>query len=132
MVARNISLKVQKNKFFALVGTSGCGKSSIISLVERFYDPIEGGVFFSGVNIKDLDPRWYKNQIAIVSQEPVLFSGTIKQNICYGLDVENITEKELEEACAKANALTFISEKQQFPQGFDTLVGERGIKLSGG
>jgi ATP-binding cassette subfamily B (MDR/TAP) protein 1 len=80
-------------------------------LVERFYDPIEGGVFFSGVNIKDLDPRWYKNQIAIVSQEPVLFSGTIKQNICYGLDVENITEKELEEACSKANALTFISDK---------------------
>lgn len=63
------------------------------------------------MNIKELDPRWYKNQIAIVSQEPVLFSGTIKQNICYGLDIEKITEKELEEACAKANALTFISDK---------------------
>lgn len=84
------------------------------------------------MNIKELDPRWYKNQIAIVSQEPVLFSGTIKQNICYGLDEDKITLKELEEACSKANALTFINDRQQFPQGFDTLVGERGIKLSGG
>ena len=61
MVARNINFKVEKNKFIALVGTSGCGKSSMISLIERFYDPIEGGVLFRGVNIKELDPRWYKN-----------------------------------------------------------------------
>ena len=67
MVAKNISLKVEKNKFVALVGTSGCGKSSIISLIERFYDPIEGAVLFSGVDIKELDPRWFKKQIAIVS-----------------------------------------------------------------
>ena len=73
------------------MGTSGCGKSSIISLIERFYDPVEGEVLFSGVDIKDLDPRWYKNQIAIVSQEPVLFSGSIRQNICYGLDESKVT-----------------------------------------
>ena len=76
---KGISFTVEnnKNRVIALCGTSGCGKSSIIGLLERFYDVEEGEVLFNGVNIKDLDPRWYHEQIAIVQQEPVLFSGTI-------------------------------------------------------
>ena len=89
-------------------------------------------MLFSGVDIAELDQRWYKRQIAIVSQEPVLFSGSIRDNICYGLEKEEMTTEHLEEACRKANALSFIQDKSIFPQGFDTLVGERGVKLSGG
>lgn len=131
-ICKNVSLKVKKNQVVALVGPSGCGKSSIISLIERFYDPIEGQVLFSGVDVKDLDARWYKRQIAIVSQEPVLFSGSIRENICYGLELDEVSEEQLRDACRKANALNFIMDKSVFPDGFDTLVGERGIKLSGG
>ena len=87
---------------------------------------------FSGVDIATLDPRWYKQQISIVAQEPVLFSGTIRENIIYGLEKKEVTDSELEEACRKSNALSFIQDKSLFPDGFDTVVGERGVKLSGG
>ena len=116
----------------ALVGKSGSGKSSIINLIERFYNCTEGEILFDGVNIKDLNPQWYKQQIAIVSQEPVLFSTSIKENIIYGLPENSVSQEQLEEACSKANCLKFIQDKDQFPEGFDTLVGERGVKLSGG
>lgn len=81
-------MKVQKNQVVALVGKSGSGKSSIINLIERFYDVTEGEILFDGANIKDLNPQWYKQQIAIVSQEPVLFSTSIKENIIYGLPTD--------------------------------------------
>jgi len=89
-VLKGISIEVNniKNRVVALCGTSGCGKSSIISLIERFYDPQSGGIFFNGKDIRTLEPRWYHNQIAIVQQEPVLFSGTIRENICYGLEID--------------------------------------------
>ena len=131
-VLHKVSFKVSSNKVVAFVGHSGCGKSSIINLVERFYDPQAGAVEFCGVNIKDLEPAWYKTQVAIVQQEPVLFSGSIKDNIGYGLDEGTWTDADVEDACRKANALNFIQDKGLFPEGFDTLVGERGIKLSGG
>lgn len=83
----------------------------MISLIERFYDPVGGEVLFSGVNIKELDPRWYKNQIALVAQEPILFAGTIRDNICYGLDQNLISEEDLNFACAQANALAFLDDK---------------------
>jgi len=89
-VCNNVNLKIEQNTIVALVGPSGCGKSSIMSLIERFYDPLSGEVQFSGTNIKNLDPRWLKKQISIVQQEPIMFSGTIKQNICYGLDMTNV------------------------------------------
>lgn len=117
-ILKNVSLKVQANQVVAIVGQSGCGKSSIISLIERFYDPKEGQVLFSGVDVKDLDCRWYKRQIAIVSQEPVLFAGSIRENICYGLDESEVTDADVEAACDKANALNFIQDKSIFPQGF--------------
>ena len=109
---------------------TGCGKSSIISIIERFYDPHSGQVHFDGIDIKTLNPRWYHQQIAIVSQEPVLFSGTIRENIVYGL--ENVTDQMLDEACQMANAYTFIYDRELFPEGYSTIVGERGVKLSGG
>ena len=79
-----------------------------------------------------MEPQWYKQQISIVSQEPVLFSGSIRENICYGLNIESVSEAQLDDACRKSNALNFIKDKDIFPHGYDTIVGERGIKLSGG
>ena len=137
-VLKGLSIEVNnyKNRVVALCGQSGCGKSSIISLIERFYDPDSGGVFFNGKNIKDLEPRWYHNQIAIVQQEPVLFSGSIQENICYGIDFEGQSSAQIEalmdDACRQANAYDFIHDKAMFPQGYETVVGERGVKLSGG
>ena len=119
-----------------MVGKSGCGKSSIISLIERFYDPTEGSILFSGVDIKDIDPQFYKTLISQVAQEPILFSGTIKENILYGVDVEGLDKDRvndlLDEACKKSNAYDFVHDKSMFPEGYETLVGEKGIKLSGG
>lgn len=104
----------------------------MIALINRFYDPAEGEILFSGHNIKEFEPRWYHSQIAIVQQEPVLFSGTIKENICYGLDLEKVTEEMLDEACEKSNAISFVKDKRVMPEGYNTIVGERGVKLSGG
>ena len=85
-MAKNINIVIEQNTTVAIVGSSGCGKSSLISLIERFYDPNEGRILFSGIDIKEFEPRWYKTQVALVSQEPILFAGTIRDNICYGLD----------------------------------------------
>jgi len=132
-----VSIEVAPNQIVAIVGASGCGKSSVISLIERFYDPIEGALEYNGVNLKEIDNRWYhQKQLAIVGQEPVLFSGTIRDNILYGTDFTDITEDEAHErlmnSCRQANVLTFIEDDKLFPDGFDTVVGERGLKLSGG
>ena len=138
-VLKGISFKVDnlEKKVVALCGTSGCGKSSIISLIERFYDPDSGEILFNGVNIKELNPRWYHQMVAIVQQEPVLFSGTIGENITFGLDLGSELQDEdvtalMDEACKKAQAYDFIHDKDLFPLGYDTVVGERGVKLSGG
>jgi ATP-binding cassette subfamily B (MDR/TAP) protein 1 len=119
-----------------LVGASGSGKSTIVSLVERFYDPIEGAVLLDGVNLKDLNLKWLRSQIGLVSQEPILFATTIKENVAHGLintEWENAPEEKkfelIKDACIKANADGFIS---KLPNGYDTMVGERGFLLSGG
>lgn len=108
----NFSVDNEVNRVVALCGTSGCGKSSIISLIERFYDPEEGEILFNGTNLKDLDPQWYHNQVAIVQQEPILFSGTIGENILYGLDLEGKSDDQIvemmDEATRAANAYDFI------------------------
>lgn len=90
----DIAIDNKKNRVVALCGTSGCGKSSIISMIERFYDPEDGEVLFNGINIKDLDPRWYHEQVVIVQQEPVLFSGSIRSNLLYGLDWEGKVDED--------------------------------------
>ena len=123
---------MKKNQVVALVGKSGCGKTTIVSLIERFYDPTGGEVRYDGRNIKMLDPLWFHSKISIVSQEPILFSGTIRQNLVYGLNDWQFTEEDIIDCCKKANALDFIQDKDSFPKGFDTVVGERGVKLSGG
>jgi ATP-binding cassette subfamily B (MDR/TAP) protein 1 len=103
------------------------GKSTVVSLVERFYDPDRGQVLVDGVDIKTVQLRWLRQQIGLVSQEPVLFGTSIKENIAYAKD--GATDEEVEAAAALANAASFIT---KMPKGYDTLVGERGIQLSGG
>lgn len=118
------------------MGQSGCGKSSVISLIEQFYRPTHGLVLFNGVNIKELDPKWYHKQVAIVQQEPILFSGDIRSNIFYGMDITGYSEPELismlDESTKLASAYDFIHDSRLFPRGYQTVVGDRGIKLSGG
>ncbi|XP_019439667.1 PREDICTED: ABC transporter B family member 9-like [Lupinus angustifolius] len=111
----------------ALVGQSGSGKSTIISLLERFYDPDSGEVLIDGVNLKSFQVRWIREQIGLVGQEPVLFAASIKENIAYGK--EGATDEEITTAITLANAKKFID---KLPQGIDTMVGGNGTSLSGG
>ncbi|KAJ1966962.1 hypothetical protein IWQ62_002142, partial [Dispira parvispora] len=131
-ILKGFDLTVAPGETVALVGSSGSGKSTIVSLLERFYDPVEGNIFLDGVNIRDLNVRFLRSHIGIVSQEPVLFGTTVRQNILWGVlddrDTE-ITDAELEQACRDANAYDFIS---KLPNGLDSLVGEKGSLLSGG
>lgn len=135
-IVKGLSLTFRAGRTAALVGASGSGKSTIISLVERFYDPTSGVVKLDGVNLKDLNLKWLRSQIGLVSQEPVLFATTIRGNVAHGLigtKYENAPEEEkfalIKEACVKANADSFIA---KLPDGYDTMVGERGFLLSGG
>ncbi|RHZ13518.1 hypothetical protein DYB31_007320 [Aphanomyces astaci] len=121
------SLKVPSGATVALVGASGCGKSTAISLVERFYDPVEGSVLLDGVDIRSLNLQWLRQHISLVGQEPVLFAGTIADNIAAGK--AGATADEVEDAARKANAHDFI---MQFPDKYNTQVGDRGVQVSGG
>ncbi|KAF8408980.1 hypothetical protein HHK36_005050 [Tetracentron sinense] len=121
------SLHVPSGTTAALVGQSGSGKSTVISLVERFYDPYAGEVHIDGVNLKKLQLKWIREKIGLVSQEPILFATTIKENIGYGK--ENATNEEIRTAIELANAAKFID---KLPKGLDTMVGEHGTQLSGG
>lgn len=126
-VFNNFCLGIPAGKTVALVGESGSGKSTVVGLIERFYDPLEGRVLLDGVDIKSYNVKWLRQQIGLVSQEPLLFSGSILDNIRYGRP--NATQAEVEEAARSANAHDFIS---ALPDGYNTQVGERGVQLSGG
>ena len=135
-VVKNLNLTIPAGKTAALVGASGSGKSTVISLVERFYDPLSGSVRLDGVDLRELNLKWLRSQIGLVSQEPTLFSTTIRKNVEHGLINtchQNASPEEksqlVKEACIKANADGFIS---KLPLGYDTVVGERGFLLSGG
>lgn len=135
-IIKDLSLTIRAGTTVALVGASGSGKSTIVSLVERFYDPLSGVVKLDGIDLKELNVKWLRNQIGLVSQEPILFATTIKNNIAHGLvgtKWENAPEEEkfalIKEACIKANVDGFVS---KLPNGYDTMVGERGFLLSGG
>ncbi|KAI0284634.1 P-loop containing nucleoside triphosphate hydrolase protein [Russula aff. rugulosa BPL654] len=135
-VLKNLSLTFPAGKTTALVGASGSGKSTIVSLVERFYDPLGGSVRLDGIDIRELNLKWLRSQIGLVSQEPILFSTTIRRNVEHGLfgtPHQHASPEEklrlVREACIKANADGFIS---KLPLGYDTVVGERGFLLSGG
>ncbi|PKA51523.1 ABC transporter B family member 11 [Apostasia shenzhenica] len=126
-IFKGFSLSIQSGKTVAIVGESGSGKSTVISLIERFYDPQEGEVLIDGINLKEFQLRWIRQKMGLVSQEPVLFSSSIRENIAYGK--ENATTEDLRLAAELANAISFID---KLPQGMDTMVGEYGTQLSGG
>lgn len=126
-ILNNMCLSVRSGQTIALVGSSGCGKSTTIQLLQRFYDPEEGAIFVDGHDIRSLNIRYLREMIGVVSQEPILFATTIAENIRYGrLDV---TQEEIERATKESNAYDFI---MNLPDKFDTLVGDRGTQLSGG
>ncbi|XP_033609713.1 ATP-dependent translocase ABCB1 isoform X3 [Cryptotermes secundus] len=126
-VLQGLNLDINCGETVALVGSSGCGKSTFIKLIQRFYDPQQGMVMVDGNNVKELNVSWLRKHIGVVGQEPVLFNTTIAENIGYGAD--GATESDIQEAAKEANAHDFIS---KLPQGYNTLVGERGAQLSGG
>ncbi|XP_010515729.1 PREDICTED: ABC transporter B family member 11-like [Camelina sativa] len=129
-IFRDLCLTIRAGKRVALVGESGSGKSTVISLLQRFYDPDSGHITLDGVELKKLQLKWLRQQMGLVGQEPVLFNDTIRANIAYGKGSEDAaTESEIIAAAELANAHKFISSIQQ---GYDTVVGERGIQLSGG
>ncbi|MCY9138316.1 ABC transporter ATP-binding protein [Peribacillus frigoritolerans] len=127
-VLKDICFNVEAGKVTAIVGPSGSGKTTLFSLFERFYKPQEGSISIGGTSINDFTLLSWRSQIGYVSQESPIVSGTILDNICYGID-RDITDEELNQVAKMAYADQFISE---LPNGYDTEVGERGMKLSGG
>lgn len=123
----NISFTIAAGDRIGIMGTTGAGKSTLINLLCRFYDPVSGNIYIDGHNIKELKLKDYRNQFAMVLQEPVLFSNSIGENIAYGNP--NASKKDIIEAAKNANAHDFII---QTKDGYDTLVGYRGMQLSGG
>jgi ATP-binding cassette, subfamily B (MDR/TAP), member 1 len=134
-VLDNLQLKVPAGKTTALVGPSGCGKSTLIGLLERWYTPASGSILLDGHDVSEYNIQWLRSNIRLVQQEPVLFQGTVYQNVIKGLvgEQQNLSEdKKMElvrDACIKSNAHEFI---EQLPEGYHTQVGERASMLSGG
>jgi len=126
-VLSEFNLKIKKGSVVALVGQSGSGKSTCIQLLERFYDPTGGKIYIDGTDIAEMNVKWMRQQIGLVGQEPVLFVGTIADNIRYGKP--DASMEEVEAAARMANAHNFIME---FPDKYLTQVGERGTQMSGG
>ncbi|XP_014403091.1 PREDICTED: phosphatidylcholine translocator ABCB4 isoform X1 [Myotis brandtii] len=126
-ILKGLNLQVRSGQTVALVGNSGCGKSTTVQLIQRLYDPDEGMISIDGQDIRTFNVRYLREIIGVVSQEPVLFSTTIAENIRYGRG--NVTMDDIKKAVKDANAYEFI---MKLPQKFDTLVGERGAQLSGG
>lgn len=137
--------KIEKGQFLALVGASGCGKSTMIAMLERFYDPSTGSIRIGGDRLPDLNPRLYRRIVSLVQQEPTLFQGTIRENIALGIDdpgsttadgstsstaaAAQVPDKDIEEALRAANAWDFVS---SLPDGMATPTGPNGTQLSGG
>ncbi|NXE90381.1 ABCBA protein, partial [Menura novaehollandiae] len=128
-IFKDFSLSIPAGSVMALVGPSGSGKSTIVSLLLRLYDPISGTITVDGFDIRQLNPLWFRAKIGTVSQEPILFSCSIAENIAYGAEnPSTVTAEEIQKVAEIANAASFI---RDFPNGFDTVVGEKGILLSG-
>ncbi|KAM5473622.1 putative ABC-type xenobiotic transporter [Microsporum audouinii] len=128
LVLDELSLSIQRGQYVAFVGPSGSGKSTVIRLLERFFDPTEGKIFVDGKDISQLNINDYRNLISLVSQEPTLYEGSIRDNILLGTE-RKVEDDELVEVCKKANIYDFIT---TLPDGFATLVGVGGTMLSGG
>ena len=124
---KNIDLNIKAGETVAFVGMSGGGKSTIVSLIPRFYDVTKGRILLDGIDVRDVKQKDLRDQIGMVLQDNILFSDTVKENILLGKP--DATDEEVIQAAKAANAYDFI---QNLPNGFDTKVGERGVKLSGG
>src|SRR5258708_2387953 len=126
-VLRDVSFSIDAGQFVGIVGTTGGGKSTVVSLIPRFYDPTSGAVLIDGVDVRDYKLQGLRNQIAFVLQDTLLLRGTVRENIAYGRP--DATLDDVVEAAKLAQAHEFIA---RMPNGYDTPVGERGVTLSGG
>jgi ATP-binding cassette subfamily B protein/subfamily B ATP-binding cassette protein MsbA len=127
LVLEDISIDVPPGQTVALVGPSGAGKTTLCNLIARFYDPTQGQICLDGIDLRGLNVRSYRQLLGIVEQDVFLFDGTIAENI--GYSVRNATQEQVEQAARIANAHDFVA---AFDQGYDTVIGERGVRLSGG
>ncbi|KAH8647770.1 P-loop containing nucleoside triphosphate hydrolase protein [Xylariales sp. PMI_506] len=128
-VLSGLNLTVEPGQYVALVGSSGCGKSTTIALLERFYDVLSGGIYVDGNDISRLNVNSYRSQLALVNQEPVLYLGSIRDNIVMGSNDQNVTDDAVMAACKDANIYDFVL---SLPEGLDTMVGSKGSMMSGG
>ncbi|XP_052550928.1 ATP-dependent translocase ABCB1 isoform X2 [Tympanuchus pallidicinctus] len=128
-ILQGLNLKVEKGETLALVGSSGCGKSTVVQLLERFYDPLSGEIEFDDKGAKTLNIQWLRSHIGIVSQEPILFDFTIAENIAYGDNTREVSHEEIISAAKAANIHSFID---SLPEKYNTRVGDKGTQLSGG
>ena len=126
-ILKGIDLEVEKGQMLAIVGPSGIGKTTLVDLIPRFYDPKKGRILIDGIDIRELTLKSLRQQIGIVTQETILFNDTVRANILYGKP--DASRQEIEEAARQADALDFI---QHLPLAYDTLIGDRGMRLSGG
>jgi subfamily B ATP-binding cassette protein MsbA len=124
---KNINLNIEGNTMAAFVGHSGAGKSTIINLLPRFYDPQEGSIEIDNQNIKNISLKSLRKNLSLVSQDVVLFDDTVKNNVAYAKN--NASQEEILEACKSAAADEFV---EKLPQGYNTMIGENGVRLSGG
>jgi ABC-type multidrug transport system fused ATPase/permease subunit len=126
-VLTDLDLDIPAGTTVALVGKSGCGKSTIVNLLQRFYDPSAGSILIDGIDLRNLHLHDHRRRIGVVTQDPALFRGTIRDNILYGH--EDASEEDMVRAAQLAHADSFI---RGFPDGYDTSIGERGVQISGG
>jgi len=129
LILKGITLHLKRSTVTAVVGSSGAGKSTIVQLLARFYEPTDGRVTLAGIDVRKFDKSEWARAISIVNQEPVLFAMTVSENIAYGLPNKDVSETEIIAAAKAANAHDFIV---SLPEGYNTMVGERGSLLSGG
>ena len=127
LVLHDINLSIEKGQTTALVGSSGAGKTTLVDLICRFYDPTKGQILIDGIDLRNLEIHSLRNKMAIVSQDTFIFNTSVRDNIAYGL--EGINDQEIKQAALSANAWSFI---QQLPEGLDTILGDQGVRLSGG
>lgn len=126
-ILKDVSFRLESGKRIALVGPSGAGKSTLVNLIPRLYDVTGGTVLLDGVDVRDMDLGFLRGQVGMVTQDTYLFQGTIRENLLYAKP--DAAQEELEAACKKANIHDFIQRQEL---GYDSLVGNRGLKLSGG